>query len=487
MQGTQKLHPVSAAEPAGARHATPIAIACALVLVGLSYLLFMTQPTMLGALNAAFAHVAPQGRAPAWLLPGLAAVIAMLGVALGSVLLSAFIHGVQSAPYAWLAPLLVGFSSVVLGRMQLQLPLDRLSPAAFAALSGLLLLGGGALVQSRSVPTRLSGGLALLLPLITLSVAYGRARGSMENAARTLDMSSGMFLFVLALTSLGVALVALTARPTRSARDAAARAKTWQQHREQLAEALDRLRESELRAAEAERRAQAAEYGMQSHGMAFAAPGFGSHRADDTEDFVALARPPMLTMGSAWMAGIAILLCGGMAAAYVGAYRPLARRAAAQAALANESAKEHAQEIDALRKHFEEERQALITSAAAERKKSDDALAAIEEAHKQGPAVKAVVETRPAAHAAVVEAPKPVAAAVQLEATPATATHRAPAKHAATHPAKRVKASVAQGARTASGKRAGSDAAARSAPEKSDVPVLHEKVNDDPIGGLEGM
>ena len=54
-------------------------------------------------------------------------------------ILSAFVRGVQAHPFAWLAPVLVGFSSLVMTGLPIELPWQALSLRTFAVLAGLTL------------------------------------------------------------------------------------------------------------------------------------------------------------------------------------------------------------------------------------------------------------------------------------------------------------------------------------------------------------
>ncbi len=457
MEGTQKLRPVGVS--VSGRLTGPLVIAGFVLAATCAYVALALRPQWAAALRAAWDGVLQAGRGGVWILPLLAAVAAVLGVVLAAFLLSAFVRGVQAAPYAWLAPVLVGFSSFVLARMRIDLPLGPVPAPLFATLSGLLLLGGGALAQVRGWPAKLSGALALGLPLLLLGCAYARAGGGLLPAWRALDPTAGLFLFVLGLTSVGVALVAAVARPAGPIGEAAQRARSWREHRQQLAQALNHARESELRAAEAERRAELAEHALQAaHAVAARAPAFG--HGEDTGRFMALARPPLLSRTARLWIGAPLLLVTALLVAYLAAYRPLARRAAAQQVFSTESAKEHAEEIDALRKRFATERQHLYEALAAERAHSEQLLQQAREQAATQPAPSA--ERTPAAVAP--EVARPVARAVR-HAT------RANGRHARRHAAR-------------------SRARTRTQPAKREAAQPRESgetLDDDPIGGLEGM
>src|SRR6185295_215512 len=112
-----------------------------------------------------------------------------------------FVRGVQRAPYLWLSPVLVGFSTLVLARLNVELPFYGVPLQLFALLAGLLLLGGGALVQIRGVACTLSGLLMLLLPTATFIAGHAVRLGDVQAVWTNLNTASGLFLFVLALSS----------------------------------------------------------------------------------------------------------------------------------------------------------------------------------------------------------------------------------------------------------------------------------------------
>lgn len=442
MEGTHKLRPLSGANVDEARPPVPLLLAVALIAACLAYVALLAQPVLARGLGTFWGSLSLAAKGAEWVIPVVAGSVALAGATFCALVLSAFIRGVQTAPYVWLSPVLAGFSSVVLARMRIELPLAYVPVALFSGLAGLLMLGGGALLQVRGFASKCSGLLLLLLPLATLIAGYARLAGGFEPAFRTLDSSSLLFLFVLALTSLGVALVAFVARPASASADVSRRALQAQEHRELLAQAIERARISEMRQADAERRAQLAEQNLRAQaGPLRMAPAAGL-RVDNTADFVALARP---SLGSPWLLavpGVAFMCLA--AVAYVGAYRPLARRVAAQQAFEAEAAREHAAEIDTLRKRLDTERANLYAALAAERAKT----VPVPEPRKDEAEASQQVEHKP------------------------PAVERVSSRHSANRQKARVRSTPK---------------VEQSAPEANPNGGLKETVNDDPIGGLEGL
>jgi hypothetical protein len=473
MEGTQKLQPVHVVDRGGGIPA-PLIVAVVLLAAGLACAMLLAQPGLVKALTALWGSLPASSRGPDWVVPVVAIGVAMGGATLCVLVLSAFVRGVQTAPYVWLSPLLVGFSAIVLARMRIELPLAYLSAPLFAAFAGALLLGGGALVQLRGWPTQLSGAFLLALPLLTLVAGYAHLLGGFVRAWHVLDSSGALFLFVLTLTSAGVGLVAFVTRPSGPGGDVVQRTRKWQEHGDQLALALERASLSEMRQAEAERRAEIAEYSLHAQGAQFGTMLPPRIRTDDTETFIALARPG-LGRSTLLMTSALVMLAIGLLA-YLGAYRPLARRAAAQQAFVAEAAKEHAKEIDTLRKHFEAERAALYASVAAERVKVEQALTAAEQA--RGATQAPSSEVAPIGDAAPAAAKPTIAKAVvpPPAAVPKSAAH-AVSKHSAR----------ASKSHHATASRDKGDAPHPKTAAHESAHATGETLNDDPIGGLEGM
>lgn len=428
------------------RMGTSVVIAAMLVASAVAYVLLALQPGLIKSVSSVWGSAIASGHGPEWAVPAMAAGIAIAAASLAMLVLSAFVRGVQRAPYLWLSPVLVGFSTLVLARLNVELPFYGVPLQLFALLAGLLLLGGGALVQIRGVACTLSGLLMLLLPTATFIAGHAVRLGDIRAVWTHLNTASGLFLFVLALTSTGVGIVAWVTRPAHAG--PLMRSRDWERHREQLAHALERARVSELHQAQAERRAEVAEYNLRLRGGQVAA---APYRADTSYALLTLAREQGRMMVPL---ACALLLIASAVAAYLGVYRPLTSRLAAQQTFASDAAKEHSEEIEALRKHFDAERAGLLAAVAAEHEKTNNALQAAEQAHANPTAV----EQKPALPMA-----KPAAVKAAVPARIAAAKH-------SPHPAK-----------------APATQATENAKQTDSAHGLKEAVDDDPIGGLDGM
>ena len=476
---TENFRPVSVG--AQTRGNSSLLIASALVAAGIAYVLLVLQPTLVKSIGGTWGSSASLQHGNSWILPAVAAGIVIAAASLAMLLLSAFVRGVQRAPYLWLAPVLVGFSTLVLARLHVELPFYGVPLELFALLSGLLLLGGGALVQIRGVACTLSGTLMVVLPSATFIAGHiVRAQGLAAAYAHA-DTASGLFLFVLVLTSAGVGIVGYVTRPATGS-SPLLRAREWRQHREQLAQALDRVRVTELQLAEVERRAEIAEYSLRVRDAQLGAGITGGQYRDDTADFVALARPS----AKRWALPLSLVLVmvAGSMAAYVGLYRPLLHRLAMQQAFAADSAKNHAEELEALRKHFESERNAALT---AERAKTAAALHDLEQARAATAAAATQPEQAPAPAAAAEAAPKTaakVAAAAHIKSHAHATAHRRAVKTAA-HA--RAHAQSAPAAKLPADKKAATPAATKPSESEGAKALKDESVDDDPIGGLDNL
>ena len=160
---TENLRPVSVGDHG--RVTSSVVIGAMLVASAVAYVLLALQPGLVKSISSVWGSTVASGTGPAWAVPAMAAGIAIAAASLSMLVLSAFVRGVQRAPYLWLSPVLVGFSTLVLARLRIELPFYGVPLAASSRCSpGLLLLGGGALVQIRGVACTLSGLLMLLLP-----------------------------------------------------------------------------------------------------------------------------------------------------------------------------------------------------------------------------------------------------------------------------------------------------------------------------------
>jgi hypothetical protein len=450
--------------PDRGRVSNRLLVASMLLAAAISYALVVLQPGLVKAIDAPWARsvLSPATGNPSWAVPAIASCIAIGAASLAMLLLSAFVSGVQRAPYLWLSPVLVGFSTLVLSRLHVDLPFIGVQVPLLSSLAGLVLIGGGALVQIGGLACAASGSLLLLLPASTLVAGYTVRFGTLEHAWAALNTASALYLFVLIVTSLGVAIVAWVARPGSA--NGWQNAARMRQQFEQLAMTRERAQLLELHLGEAQRRAEHAEYQLRTGGFA------GGR--EDTGAFVALARPSMTRFMPHF--GVAILFTAIPLAVYFGVYRPLNRRLVTQQALAAEAARDHADTIEALRRHYDAERTNTLALLNAARTRTGAATPADLTAAAPTPAA-----AMPAAAAAAPAEPE--AAAVE---------HKVPVKA-------RVRAVSSKrpkkiSAARAAGKRATKPAAAVAAPqpnaaEREADQALKEGVNDDPIGGLDGM
>lgn len=422
--------------------------AAALLAVASAYVMLLARPELVGAAAAFWGKLHFAQDAPSWALPAISAGVAIGCAAAGIALLSMFVRGVQEQPYVWLAPVLVGFSTLVLVGTPIALPWPSLASEAFALLSGFALLGGGAVMQMRGGFAKGAGGVLVALPAITLGAGYATLRAGFGVLPR-FEPSAQLFLFVLVSTSCGVAFVALvTRRADPHPRQGALR--------DHGGEAFARAHAAELRATAAEHRAFQLEQEM------------ARRSADEAADFRAMARPGL----SAWVVSAiaAALLGGATAALFFGVYRPMASRAAAASAFVADARRDHAAELAAQRKRSEADIAGLKAQLAAERQRAEGAAAA-EQAAKEALA-------RAATPAPVVE---PVVAPAPASKTKVTARARTQRAKAHAKPKRAARADRAE-------KRAKPAAAAAAAEEpefdRETRRALRDSVSDDPIEGL---
>ncbi len=470
MHRTEKLRPVSVVDQG--RAGGPLFIAAALVAMGIAYVLLLAHPGLVHSVNALWQRLPSAAAAPGWALPAVAAGVAVGGTAIGVALLSAFVRGVQSHPFSWLAPVLIGFSTLVMTGIPIELPWPALSLRLFTVLAGLTVLGGGAVMQMRGLWSIAAGTLLLLLPLLTLVAGYAAMPAGFPAALTQLDSSAQLFMFVLAVTSVGIGFMAVVTE--RSMQDAAVVAHRLGDPRALVAQALERARAGEQRAAVAERRAQIAEQQLRGRAPAgWSAPPVSE---DEAAAFAALARPGM---SGAMIVALALLaasaLVGGL---YFTMYRPLQRRVVLQQAFVASGAKEHAAEIDVLRKHFEAQQSSLQAQLASERARAAEGDAArtaapeIDIGSAQTPAPAAAQQVDPVVTrtARTTKAPaSPKADTRRVHARKQNAAKGAPRKRSAPAPA--APAVV--------------DANAEPEFDRETRRALRENIDDDPIGGLE--
>ncbi len=328
MQSTERLRPVALPPPASA-WLVPIA-AMVVAMIGFDVALLLV-PELSYAVLAAFTRLTTQAASPS-----LALTLVRIGVTFGAILIgfavmARFARGVQTAPFVWLAPVLVGFSSLVIGRMSLTLPLP-ISLEAYAVVSALMLLGGGALVQEKRALPTFTGTLLITLPVALLAIAYAARGGAGSgDAAATLGNEARVLFFVLSATTVGVALIALlTPAPAQLAHDA----QRAREHEQRLAHAREQVRLSEGRAKLAERTALAAQASLLTQGRELEAA-----LAMQDEAAVLTGRRRGLFVGVA----LAVISFGSVAALFAGYslwHKPLQAKVEAQSvALAEQEAK----------------------------------------------------------------------------------------------------------------------------------------------------
>lgn len=456
MERTQRLRTVGAgssleSEPAGwggSQQSLIAVIAVAALVVALfAYVILRGGPEILAIVGPWVASLPSERSAQGWIAPAVAVGVLLAGGSLAAVMLAAFVKGVRNDPFRWLAPVLIAFSSVVMTRLGLERSMGPLPATLFGALTALLLLGGGVLVQVPGLAVALSGAVLLSLPVLGLVLDQAHAVHGLENLLLVRDSSSLLALLVLALTSVGVGLTAFVGRPSGGIARAAERSRDWDRHRDQLAMALERVRVAELRAASFEEHAQALQQELAQRGS------YGESFAAEEAAFAAAARP-----GGAqrWFIAFGLVVIGasmGAVGLHMAMVRPLNDQVVSERAAASEAIEKKEGELSALRTELSGERARL------------NELLAIE---------KARVETATAEVAAAKE--QLAAAAAPQEAPAAKAEAAAPSKPAVAHSAAK-RAAAKRKARAAAAAKPQSSAASGSG--------LREAISDDPIGGLE--
>lgn len=464
MDQTQRFPNVDVA--GGPRAMLPMLIAGMVLLVAVPPVVMVLRPALVQSLMAFMGSAASADHNPSWILPALAVGVVVGAAVLALVVLAAFARGVAHAPFLWLAPVLVGFSTTVLVSTRVTLPLPGLSAALFAPAAGLLLIGGGALIQLRGWPLKVAGSLVVALPLLALLAAYTQAAGNAAGVWDSLDTSARLFLFVLTLTCCGVALVASVAHPAAVQSASTQLGQGWQQDREQLADALECLRLTELLLEAAEQRAQLAEHSVQARGFVHVDSADVATDDDDARDFAALARPGFSVLA---LAALGVLLGSSIAAAaYFGAYVPLQHRIAVQQRVVQTATKHHAAEIAALRQQHQAQQASLDATLATERAKATQALTALEQARAA-----AVASIAPVEPVEPVKLVKP-SNAKKVSRTHAASRHRAVTKRVAARRKLRAAANPDQ---------------ANQEPtfDRETRKALRDSASNDPIGGLEGI
>jgi hypothetical protein len=376
-----------------------------------------------------------------WIAPSVAVGTLMLGGSLAALIMAAFVRGVRSDPFRWLAPVLIAFSSIVMTRLGLERSMGPLPASLFGALTALLLLGGGVLVQAQGALISVCGGVLLTLPVLGLVLDQAHSARGLAQLLSQRSPDALLALLVLALTSVGVGLTAYVGRPNGSLARAIHGAKDWTRHREQLGQALERARVSELRLAAAEDRAHQLERAL-SEGQAYA----GVSMAEE-EAFAAAARPQNARRYFIAFGLFVIGASAGAVALHMALVQPLTQQLTTERAAATKAVAAKTDGAAAVKAELEAERQRAASLMNAEKVRADMATAEVAklQAHLAALTAAPAVEEMKAEPAKAASSPRTQRAKV--------APKRAPAK--------KVVAGPASGT------------------------GLRESVSDDPIGGLE--
>jgi hypothetical protein len=321
----------------------PLVLISLFIMVGVVDVLLALQPGILQSVRGSWQDwTLQQGISTPWARL-LAAAVSVAGVSIASAILATFLRGVQSEPFLWLAPAWVGLLAFVLARMPIVLPLPASTPL-FASASGLAILGGATFLKQRSALRTLTATFLIVTPIALLCAGYF-GQFDAGGATPRFDAAAGLAMFVLVLTAIGAALIAVNCNAGLQA-GAGARSELG----EQMFELLERVKFSETRASLAEHQLQ----------QLRAAP---SLREDDA-DF-ARVRPHAARQWQLWAALAFVLGCG--ASLYFASYVPLRGRLSAELARSRMQAEQQAQTLSSLRAHFDEERAALTQQLTAAR------------------------------------------------------------------------------------------------------------------------
>jgi histone H1/5 len=223
-----------------------VLISLFIVVAGVDALLAL-QPGILQSLRAYFSAPASGGTTSSALA---AAAMIVGGVALSATTLAAFIRGVRTAPYLCITPVWVCACMLAIARLHTPLPLP-VPTSAFVAISALLFVSSGVLFESTSRVSNLIGTAASLLPLTLLSIGYAFN----TDAQASFGSDSFLMLFVLALAAAGAPAIAVACR-ANGAKVLGGQASNADMNL-QVVELIERARQSEERAAQAERQLMA--------------------------------------------------------------------------------------------------------------------------------------------------------------------------------------------------------------------------------------
>ncbi len=428
-----------------------------LILIVVAGLVVLLQPSIAHDLGRTYASLRATGQVAAWGDSVLRASVAAACASATIFVLVGFGRGVQSAPFLWLSPVLLGFGMAVMMRMRIAPPLPMAEPVFYVA-SALVLLGGGALLQRRGWPGVVSGSILTAVPLITLIGAHAQKAGGVAVALTTLSSGTALHGFVLSVMSVGLAFIAFTTREESVPVDRnRGRRFGHHGHAEELEAALEQARISEIRVQAAEERVSIAQQQLRMQAEEL-------ESALSIQDEIKKLAPRRLGV-RLLLSGFAVLaLFGAFMATFFGLIRPLQLKAAQASALATHLEQERV----TLTRGFDSERAALL-------KDLDQARASITEAQASITKLQADVATLTAAQAPAVEAEE---AAPAAEAKPAPVVARAKVKAT-----KKKRAVTARAARSARAERAKAETPAERAPARPEP--REAEMNDDPIAGLD--
>jgi hypothetical protein len=410
----------------------------ALIVALFAYLILRAGPSLLASVGPWIASLPAATASGGWIAPSIAVGTLLAGGSIAAWGLAAFVQGVRTDPFRWLAPVLIAFSSVVMTRLGLERSMGPLPATLFGALTALLLLGGGVLVQAQGLMVAVTGAVLLALPLLGLVLDQAHFARGIENLLLVRDPNTLLSLLVLSMTSVGVGLTAFVGRPSGSLARAASRSREWDRHREQLGQALERARVSELRLATVEERAKVMEQALHER------TGVAESWAAEDEAFAASMKPQG---AQRWFIAFGMLVIGaslGAVGLHIAMVKPLHAQVAGERGMATAELDKRAGEVATLRTELSGERARLSELLVIEKANTAKALAEAEAAKTQLAALTTQAAAAPAVEEKV-EAPKKRVS---------RATKRAAAKQKA-------------------------PAAAR------DTTGLRDAVSDDPIGGLE--
>jgi hypothetical protein len=227
----------------------PLLLLCLFAVVAIVDILLVLRPGLVNSLGERFAPALTGSATPSWARL-MAASVTLGALALTAALLAGFARGVRSAPYLWLAPTWAASCAFVVAHLQLPLPLPLTTPH-YAAFAALLWVGGGALFRADSFAGNCVGAALLATPLVLLSMSYMLVHTGPEAAIYPFDFRARLLTLVVGLASVGTPLIAIAwprERATTTARHEDDRLSA------QMLDLLERARDSEARAMDAERR-----------------------------------------------------------------------------------------------------------------------------------------------------------------------------------------------------------------------------------------